>query len=61
MREWERERREREREREKERERERERELYITRLKLYYVTTHKTKAFPGAGAEQRCMGTIVEK
>ena len=44
-----------------ERESERERELYITRPKLYYVTTHKTKAFPGAGAEQRCMGTIVEK
>ena len=46
---------------ERESESERERELYITRPKLYYVKTHKTKAFPGAGAEQRCMGTIVEK
>ena len=52
----------RDREREREREREKsERDLYIIRLELSYVMTHQTKAFPGAGVELRCMGTIVEK
>ena len=45
----------------RERERERERELYIICLKLSYVTTHKRKAFPDAGAKLRSMGKIVEK
>ena len=46
--------------REREREREKVRELNITRLELSYVTTQKTKVFPGAGAELRCMGTMGE-
>ena len=54
------------REREKERKREREsgergREMYITRLHLSHVLTHKIKALPGARAEQKRMGTIVKK
>ena len=49
------------REREKERERERVREmLYITRLELSHVLTHKIKALTCAGAEQKRLGTIVK-
>ena len=31
----------------------------ITRLELSHVSTDKTKAFPGAGAQRRRLGTLV--
>ena len=68
MREREKEKREREKEvergtdrqRDGQTDRQRQRE-YITRLELSHISTHKTKAFPGAGAEQRRKGTIVKE